>query len=195
MKDKPWVTKELKQSSILNSKLYKKSIKCNDPLAVERYHAHNKNYKAQLKKAEIDYHKDIFSNKTTSIKDLWKHLGNLINHKNKNSLTRIDKISYKGKSYTKDTEIADAMDDHFCTVGESLQNKLPRSNDNAYKEFLPNPSLNSFFLSHVIAEEIMIEIHKLDPKEAAGPDNIGPKIIKLCPEIFASNLEKYLINR
>ena len=68
MKDKPWMTKELKQSSALNSKLYKKSIKNSDPASVERYRSHNKIYKYNLHKAEIDYHREIFSSKSTSIK-------------------------------------------------------------------------------------------------------------------------------
>ena len=121
---------------------------------------------------------------------MWKHLGNLINHKNKNTHTRIDKLSYKGKLHSEDTEIANAMNDHFCSVGESLQKKLPKSNENAFKEFLPRPSLNSFFLSHVIAEEIMIEIYKLNPKKAAGPDNIGAKVLLSCPEVFSTILTK-----
>ena len=36
----------------------------------------------------------------------------------------------------------------------------------------------------------MVEIYKLNSRKAAGPDNIGPKILKHCPEIFAMNLEK-----
>ena len=190
MKDKPWITKELKKSSALNSKLYRKSITSTDPSAVERYRSHNKIHKSKLKSAEIEYHREIFCDKTNSMKELWKHLGHLINHKNRKSFNRIDKIIHKGQSYTKDSDIANVMNEHFCTVGESLQNKLPNCNNNDFKAFLPQPKLNSFYISHIIAEEIMVEIYKLNPRKAAGPDNIGPKILKLCPEIFAMNLEK-----
>ena len=131
----------------------------------------------------------MFNEKTTTSKELWKNLGNLINHKNKSKLTKIEKVVYQGKSYSNDKEIADIMNNHFCTIGESLREKLPNSNDNDFKSFLPPPILNSFSLSHIIAEEIMVEIHKLNPQKAAGHDSIGPRILKLCPEIFALNLE------
>ena len=73
IKDKPWLTKELKQSSKLNAKLYKKSLSSPDPSAVERYKAHNRIYKADPKRAEIEYHREIFDSRTTSIKELWKN--------------------------------------------------------------------------------------------------------------------------
>ena len=190
MKDKPWMTKELKKACILNSKLYKKSIKSSDPSAVERYRSYNKIYKYNLQRTEMEYYREIFGSNTTSIKELWKHLGTLINQKNKKARTRIDKLYYKGKSHTKDIDIANAMNDHFCSVGETLQNKLPTCNENAFKEYLPNPVMNSFVLSHILYEDILREINQLNIKKAAGQDGLGPKIVKLCPEIFAVNLIK-----
>ena len=63
-----------------------------------------------------------------------------------------------------------------------------------FQHFLPELIDSTFFL-HLIAEEkLMIEINRLNPGKARGPDNIGTKVIQLCPWIFAKNLTKILNN-
>ena len=86
------------------------------------------------------------------------------------------------------------MNEHFCTVGESLQSALPPCDNHTFKNDLPNRIVNTFVLSHVHFEEIIREIKNLDPKKAIGPDGIGAKIVKLCPDIFADNLLKIFNN-
>ena len=55
---------------------------------------------------------------------------------------------------------------------------------------MPDIAENTFFLSPTSVQEIEREIKLLNPKKASGPDNIGAKVLKLCPHIFASNLSK-----
>ena len=47
---------------------------------------------------------------------------------------------------------------------------------------------NTLFLSPTNIDEILKEIIKLNPRESCGPGNIGAKVIKLYPMIFAENL-------
>ena len=82
------------------------------------------------------------------------------------------------------------MNEHFCAVGETLQSSLPIRDKDSFKKYLPERVINTFVLSHVLFEDILREIKLLDPKKATGPDGIGAKILKLCPEVFATNLVK-----
>ena len=52
------------------------------------------------------------------------------------------------------------MNEHFCTVGETLQSQLPQCDRNLFKEYLPDSIINSFVISHVIREDIICEIKK-----------------------------------
>ena len=99
-----------------------------------------------------------------------------------------NRLMYKGKSYTNNQDIADVMNEHFCTIGKNLQSSLPNNDVDGFKNYLPASIMNSFVLSHVTKDDILREIKLLDPKKSSGPDGIGAKIIKLCPEIFGENL-------
>ena len=194
IKDKIWITKGLKISCRTNSKLYKHSLKHPNSPAAQKYPRYNKILKSCISKAEISYHADIFQNKETSSKDIWKHLNSTINCGKTRRKTDIDKIFFKEKFHTTDEDIANAMNEHFCTVGETLQSRLPNTDSDSFKKYLPPSTLNSFVLSHIMHEEIIREIKNLNSKKAIGPDGIGAKIIKLCPPIFADNLMK-IFNR
>ena len=55
---------------------------------------------------------------------------------------------------------------------------------------MPDIAENAFSLSPTSVQETEHEIKLLNSKKASGPDNIGAKVLKLCPHIFASNLSK-----
>lgn len=190
IKDKPWITKGLKISCKKSSKLYKASLKKPNSPAAIMYSRYNKILKSCIKKAETIYHSEIFESKETTVRQLWKHLGTLINSKGNNKHKHIEKILFNGRFHSDNRDISNAMNEHFCKVGESLQSTLPPCDSSAFKKHLPDRIMNSFVLSHVLYEDIMQEIKSLDPKKSTGHDGIGAKIIKLCPEIFATNLCK-----
>ena len=78
---------------------------------------------------------------------------------------------------------------HLCDVGRTFQSQLENCTLN-FKDFLPTKIKNSFFLTPINKEDILLEIKNLKQNKAPGHDMIGTKIIKLCPEIFANSLEK-----
>ena len=59
-----------------------------------------------------------------------------------------------------------------------------------FLNYLPAQITETFFLSPVVKEELISEIKKLNPRKLCGSDNIGAKVIQLCPMIFADNLTK-----
>ena len=79
------------------------------------------------------------------------------------------------------------MNQHFCEIGKKLQEQI-RDTGDAYKSYLPQTVTQTFYLTPVTPEELAREIQKLNPRKAAGYDDIGPKVLKLCPDIIAENL-------
>ena len=113
----------------------------------------------------------------------------MINPGKKKNHTLIDKLIRNGKIYTDKEHISQAMNEYFCNIGTDLQSKLSVTNI-SYEDFLPDRILPSFFICPITNDDILLEIRKMDPKKSAGADNIGPKVLKMCPEIFAKNLTK-----
>ena len=84
---------------------------------------------------------------------------------------------------------ADAMNNHFCTIGEVLKSEWPDW-AGRYEEYLPARMMNSFFIEPICNDDVGLEIRHLNAKKAPGPDCIGGKLIQLCPDIFSNNLTK-----
>ena len=56
--------------------------------------------------------------------------------------------------------------------------------------YMPANIAENFFLQPITDHEIKLEILKLNPRKSPGDDNIGAKIIQICPYVFAENLAK-----
>ena len=59
-----------------------------------------------------------------------------------------------------------------------------------YRDYMPQQINQSFYLEPIISNDIICEIKRLKHDKSPGHDLIGSKVIKLCPEIFATNLSK-----
>ena len=56
-----------------------------------------------------------------------------------------------------------------------------------YMDYMPQSITNSFYLEYVTADDILLEIKRLDQNKSPRYDLIESK---LCPEIFAPYLSK-----
>ena len=76
-----------------------------------------------IKQAENIYYYELFNNCSNRSKDTWKHLSYLLN-KRKSRSSMINKLIFDEQSVTDPQEIADALNDHFCTIGERLSPEI-----------------------------------------------------------------------
>ena len=101
----------------------------------------------------------------------------------------INKLIFDEQSVTDPQEIANALNDHFCTIGERLSNKLP-DHGNEYQKYITCNIRDSFAILPVDDNDILREIRNLSPNKAPGSDNIGSKLLKLDPMSFCYPLRK-----
>ena len=188
--DKPWITNSLKISISQNHKLYKKYLKQSSEHAKHTYLQYNKILKKCLKSAETMYYHKLFDDKKNATVNVWKTLGPLINPSKYKKKTTINKIKENDKYITNKTEISEALNRYFCNVGKHLQEQILNEEDNSYLQYMPDRLPNSFYLSPVCEDDVRKEIKRLDPKKAAGPDNIGNKILLMCPNFFSNHLTR-----
>ena len=153
-----------------------------------KYNEH-KNLVWCLKEAETNYYQDVFDSNKNAVYNIWKTLNPIINPKAGSKSTSINKLLVDEKVIKDKSNISDAMNNHFCTIGEVLKSDLPDWRD-IYKEYLPARVMDSFFIEPICNDDVGLEIRHLNPKKAPGPDCIGGKLIQLCPDIFSNNLTK-----
>ena len=193
MKDKPWVSKGIKISIKQNHRLYRASLRSNNTSAVVKYKRYNNVLRRCIKEAEMAYYDRLFQDTKTSSYNMWKHLGAIINPNKKKRISHINKLLYDGNIITDDKLISDSMNSYFCNIGRHLQQLMPNCGKD-YIRYLPDRINNTFFLTPTDKEELKNEIKKLNPRKSSGSDNIGARLIQLCPDIFADNLTKIFNN-
>ena len=191
IKDRPWITTGLKLSIKKSHRLYRNTLQDSCPHMISKYKKYKALLRNCLKAAEQSYFCELFDDTKQSAYNLWKNLGPVINPNKKKKQRVINKMCFDGKYVSVDQDIADHMNMYFCEIGEKLQDAIPDLGYD-YKRYLPARVENTFFLSPTNIDEILNEIKKLNPRKSCGLDNIGAKVIKLCPAIFAENLS--LIN-
>ena len=124
--DKPWISTALKNSIKQKDKLYQKFLLDQTSHNEMLYKAYKNKLKALIRKFEINCYQNIFSDRKNNIKDMWKHLGFLLNPNKNNSQNKksVRKLNINGKTITEDKNIANAFNKYFANVGSILANKI-----------------------------------------------------------------------
>ena len=192
-KVKPWITKRIKNSIKVKHRLYELSLRNSDPGAKTKYTRYENILRTCIKNSESLYHRELFENTKTAAYNLWKHLGPIINNKKKKRDNLINKIIKEGETFSDTKSIANALNSYFCEIGPELQSKFPNTAQ-SFMTYMPVNIAENFFLQPVTAYEIKLEIFKLNPRKSPDDDDIGAKIIRICPDDFAENLAKIYNN-
>ena len=148
-KNKPWVTKGLIKCSKEKNRLYLKSKNSNDPNVKMKYIKYKKMFEIILKKSENEYFKKLLNIYQRNSKEIWKILNNLtkpMEVKQKNIKLKTEK-----GFITKDNEIAETFNNYFTSVGKSLDEKLPNTEN--YIDYI-NIENSSIFLQETNKNEV-----------------------------------------
>ena len=180
-KDKKWITTGLKKSSRVKAKLYKAWLKNKTPDNELSYKNYKKIFKQLAHECEAAYYREMFDKKTNTIKQIWKNLNTVCSFKNKGATKTISKIINNGIETSDPFEICSQFNTYFSSIGESLIKKsknICTNKDFSYKEYSPKSVVNSMFCEPVTLDELTTVVTKLANNKAAGPDNIGPRLLK-----------------
>ena len=189
LKRDPWITSSLLKSCTKQKKLYKLSIKSNDPNNWDRYHV----YKVTLDRIKRTLKKDYYQTQCLAFKrntcKLWKII-NEIKGKCNDKSSIIESIKINNISYHDAKNITNSLGEHFSTVGENYANKIPAPNKNI-KNYLGEIPINnkSIYLPPTDKEEIMKLINRLENKHSSGYDKISNLILKKLKVSIITPLE------
>ena len=163
-KDKPWITSGLKQSIKHKHLLYQKYIFDQTEENKTVYKIFKNKLRTMIRKAEAEYYKESFNNKTHNMKEMWKELGNLLDANKKKTSNSISKLIINNKELKNNKDIANALNEHFTTIGKNLAAKVIPQVNNSFKTYMTDPINNSLFLRPTDTDEIMKEINQLKNK-------------------------------
>ena len=206
LKLKPWISKEILLKCEKRDLLLKNIKNETDPTKIESLRNEYKTIRNEIthdkrssKKAHFTAYFDRNKNKSS---DIWKGIRSIVNIKP--TKTPSIKLMDEYKNLISDPlKISNIFNDHFSTVGEKVQQKIPVDSTGNFKDYLNkrdnngrlfiNPDGCSFFLSPTVPGEITKIIDALDHTKSAGPNGIPVLLLKSFKQFFSTWLAK-LIN-
>lgn len=179
----PYITSGLKASIKEKKRLERLSIKW--PLSYrEKYKIYRNKLTSLLRLAKNNYRKESLNNNQGNAKATWKILNGILGKQSHNQSNFID-IDCDA------TTIPDTFNSHFLAAGgpSEAARAAPRGAHRQYLTTAPNISL---YLAPTTQQEVKTILDNLKCN-AAGIDDIPPKLLKITSNIIANPLS-YLIN-
>ena len=186
-KHKDWISEGLLKCIRKRDKLLKKRYQDPTETNIENFIRYRNILNSTLDTAENEYYFKKVSDKKDGIKNFWKSFGKTLNPKKAKGNSFLSKIMIDGQEIKGDENIANGMNEFFCTVGEKIYNKIPNIDGN-FKNYIQNNINETFFLSAVTPADVFKQLSNLDNKKACGPDELKPKLVKTCKLQFLKPL-------
>ena len=125
---------------------------------------------------KINYFATMIELNKNNINRTWSVLKITIgNNNDTSSITQ--SFNIKNVNITDKTEIAEAFNNYFSKIGQSISQSVPKSNRN-YDDVLKNPLTSSTFLELIDTSRVIEAANKLIPKLSTGHDDISTKLLK-----------------
>jgi hypothetical protein len=114
------------------------------------------------------YYKEIFDNRTNSIKQLWRNINTVwALKKSRVTATSIKHLKVNNAEITCPNDICSAFNTYFSSIGQKLVEKLPiTDDDNGFASYMNKPVVNSMFCDPVERDELVKLISNLNPNKS-----------------------------
>ena len=99
-----------------------------------------------------------------------------------------DFVNIEGTKVTDRNEIADCFNNHFCSIGQSLADKIVSSSSTSFCNYLQNRVNSSMFLRPTSPAEIYNVTSQLNSNKSCGFDGINAKFVITASEVLSPML-------
>ena len=183
-----WATLGIKISTKNAHKLYKKSKKDNNTLT--EYRVYKKILTRVIRKAKNVYYNTRLKDAGPDTRKIWGILNEVIDRKQCRKKIP-GKFNYKDETLTESSEIANAFNDYFASIGKEMADAQPTVP--GFEEYL-NQATSKFQLEPLSPEDVEKIMFNQRPKLSCGLDSINNKIVKTCHKAIMIPMT-YIINK
>ena len=135
------------------------------------------------------YYKQSFTENKNDSRRIWQTISELTSRKS-NTLS-IKELIVNGVSVNKSTDLANAFNEHFSTVGPKLANQIPSAanGDKSCLQYL-NITDQRFCFTPTNSSQILLLLNKLSKSKATGLDYISARLIRECADLICISICK-----
>jgi len=179
-KNKLWMTKGLRKSSVVKNRLYLKYIKTKCLCDEIKYKKYKTVFSKLIKVAEKSYYSELLDGKKKDIKHLWSNLNSLCNPKTQQNRSCPNiKVDDTDNIINDPQRISNHFNAFYADIGGNLASMLPPTSS-CFEQYLSNPLVNSMVCDATCKEELLDIVKSLKNKKSCGSDNITTFILKQC---------------
>ena len=160
-KNSPWITADLKERMHNHDRLKIKAMKSNDLHDWANFKRMRNKVNTEIKAAEELFYHNKFIKANGDPHKTWQIINDLTSHKAANPSIR--EINLNGISISASSDLSNAFNDHFSSIGPKLANDIPLSNNNGHCHQKYVKSTNNRFEFHPTnSEQILKLLNKLN---------------------------------
>ena len=134
--------------------------------------------------ARVTFFNDSIKKHSGNLKETWNVINSSLGRKPK--MTVINELIDEGKVFVQKEDIAEQMNNHFCSLGSKLASCIPDTVSQP-EDFLGRTDLN-FCFRPVNVGYILNLISNLKPSVSCGLDNISSRLLKLCSPYISDSI-------
>ena len=176
-RSKPWITSGIRTSIRIKNGLFKKFLKTKSIYYHTKFKIYRNKLNHLIKLAKKNYYNNFFSVHENNGKRIWYGIKQIVKVKTHVNQP-VNKIVVDNCEIIDQESIANAFNEFFANIGSNLASSIPSATQTA-REFMSPPICDSLFLAPVTANEIEVEIAKLNASKAVGPFSIPIDILKI----------------
>ena len=181
-----WITRGILKSINTKNKLYKQLVQTSkrnvdayEHLKV-RFNRYRNILKHSIKDAKRIYFQNIFEKFKHDIKRTWSIINESLHRKKKTISPRI--FYHNGKTLEDPSEIANAFNEYFISIGPSLANKIDKNNN--FRKYLRIASESRLYFEPITEHKTMKIIENLKNKTSFGIDGISNQLLKSAKNVL-----------
>ena len=181
---KPWINDSLKRDMKQRNhyfNLYKRNLISNN-----FYNSFRNGVTKKIRIAKQKYYDKLFDDIKNNIKKTWQTINSIMSRNVTKKNQCIKSLIVDGITLHDDTEIAEAFNKHFSTVGKTIDESLPNLNNQFNHRNYTDPlrTSNSFFLAPITPSIISLIIERMKSK-STHIDTYSIKILKYLVDIIS----------
>ena len=182
----PWITKGILNSIKNRNSLYKLYLRKPSVQNHDKYKQYRNKLTKIIRKSKTMYYTKELENAEGDINSTWKVINKIIN-KGK-SKDKIDSITVNNHELKNPSDIADAFNSFFTSVGPDLAAKI-NCGDIHFSRFLSRPLSKTILFDTTTQSEIITITKNFQSKRSTGYDGLSMKLIKQIIYSIAAPLE------
>ena len=177
---KPWATTQMKRYIKHQHKLHTAMKNNPTPETIKRHKNYRNRLKKKIRRAKRQTLKARLEETRDDPKQQAKILKSVLPAKN-GARTSPTTLNYENSTFTDPVDIANALNDHYITIGQKTSNTIPNGqddyieNDDEHDTTTTNPP---FTLHHVTEPEVTKVLQAINSNKASDIFKIKPAIIK-----------------